>query len=201
MPDLGDNDDDDDDDAGGGPHGDESPPATTTLGACQSSAKSGLETRWQGSVTQPTFSGGNFSRIGQTTRQVEEGIKSLGPRRCHPASVTAIGATGGAAAVAAEPAKERAAAVAKGKGGKYGRTNNRNRRRSSPEDEISLDKDDCTAGLEGEINAHVKCYGCHLWGHIKSRCGSRRADDGRWKEPLDERRPCPAGVLRLASPR
>jgi hypothetical protein len=42
MPDLGDNEDE-----GGGPHGDESPPATTTLGACQSSAKPGLDTRWQ----------------------------------------------------------------------------------------------------------------------------------------------------------
>jgi hypothetical protein len=65
----------------------------------------------------------------------------------------------------------------KGKGkdgkGKGGKGRNRNRWRSSTsEEDVPIDKDDCVAGLDGEINAHVKCHGCHLWGHIDRRRNS-----------------------------
>jgi hypothetical protein len=50
---------------------------------------------------------------------------------------------------------------------------------SSPEDGSFPDKYECVAGLDGEINAHVTCDGCHLWGHVESNCNSRSADDGR----------------------
>jgi ribosomal protein L37AE/L43A len=44
-------------------------------------------------------------------------------------------------------------------------------RNGTPEEEVPIDKDECVAGLDGEINTHVKCYGCHLWGHIKMKQG------------------------------
>jgi ribosomal protein L37AE/L43A len=63
----------------------------------------------------------------------------------------------------------------KGKGkdgkGKGGKGRSRNRWRNSPEDEVPVDRSDCTAGLDGEINAHIQCCGCHLYGHVKKKQG------------------------------